>query len=200
MRRKFITEEAKSSKEILDMCPYLGKSSHVRSELCRILDKNCVKGAEDRLVSALKVILRHSGEKLTNTQVVEAVHVIQQRTKRKGSNSAVLKFQDPATPPDKLFKDKKVEFSLVCRGTSEEVEQVFVCGEDQAFFECDCELPRALVDLIAAYYVFDVKYPQCFSGVLYFLQEVVLLQVDSEFKGTKYATFMAEFKKESQRK
>ena len=29
MRRKFITEEAKSSKEILDMCPYLGKSSHV---------------------------------------------------------------------------------------------------------------------------------------------------------------------------
>ena len=93
-----------------------------------------------------------------------------------------------------------MEFSLVCTGTSEEVEQVFVCGEDQAFFECDCELPIALVDLIAAYYVFDVKYPQCFSGVLYFLQEVVLLQVDSEFKGTKYATFMAEFKKESQRK
>ena len=29
MRRKFITEEAKSSREILDMCPYLGKSSHV---------------------------------------------------------------------------------------------------------------------------------------------------------------------------
>ena len=52
-----------------------------------------------------------------------------------------------------------MEFSLVCTGTSEEVEQVFVCGEDQAFFECDCELPRALVDLIAAYYVFDVKYP-----------------------------------------
>lgn len=93
-----------------------------------------------------------------------------------------------------------MEFSLVCTGTSEEVEQVFVCVEDQAFFECDCELPRALVDLIAAYYVFDVKYPQCFSGGLYFLQEVVLLQVDSEFKGTKYATFMAEFKKESQRK
>ena len=75
-----------------------------------------------------------------------------------------------------------MEFSLVCTGTSEEVEQVFVCGEDQAFFECDCELPRALVDLIAAYYVFDVKYPQCFSGVLYFLQEVVLLQVDSDLK------------------
>ena len=29
MRRKFITEEAQSSKEILDMCPYFGKSPHV---------------------------------------------------------------------------------------------------------------------------------------------------------------------------
>lgn len=60
-----------------------------------------MKGAEDRLVSALKVILRHSGEKLTNTQVVEAV--IQQRTKRKGSNSAVLKFQDVSNILNNLF-------------------------------------------------------------------------------------------------
>lgn len=29
MRRKFITEEAQSSKEILGMCPYFGKSAHV---------------------------------------------------------------------------------------------------------------------------------------------------------------------------
>ena len=29
MTRKFITEEAQSSKEILDMCPYFGKSMHV---------------------------------------------------------------------------------------------------------------------------------------------------------------------------
>lgn len=62
-----------------------------------------MKGAEDRLVSVLKVILRHSGEKLTNTQVVEAVHVIQQRTKRKGSNSAVLKFQDVSNILNNLF-------------------------------------------------------------------------------------------------
>ena len=62
-----------------------------------------MKGAEDRLVSALKVILGHSGEKLTNTQVVEAVHVIQQRTKRKGSNPAVLKFQDVSNIINNLF-------------------------------------------------------------------------------------------------
>ena len=110
--------------------------------------------------------------------------------------SLLSSFQ-PTPPPDKLFKDKRVEFFLVCIGTSKEVDQVFVCGEDQAFFESDCDLIKALVDLISAYYVFDVKYPQCISGVLHFLQEIVLLQSDTEFKGTKFATFMAEFKKGS---
>ena len=71
----------------------------------------------------------------------------------------------------------------------------FLCGEDQAFFESDCDLVKALVDLISTYYVFDVKYPHCISGILHLLQEIVLLQSDSEYKGTKYATFMAEFKR-----
>lgn len=54
---------------------------------------------------------------------------------------------------------------------------------------------KALVNLIAAYYVYDVKYPQCMIGVLLFLQEVVLLQKETKFKGAKYASFMAEFQK-----
>ena len=94
-----------------------------------------------------------------------------------------------------MFRHKRVEFLLVCVGSEKEVEQVFVCGEDTAFLECDCDLAKALVDLIAAYYVFDVNYPQCISGVLLFLQEVVLLPKDTQFKGTKYASFMAEFQK-----
>ena len=32
-------------------------------------------------------------------------------------------------------------------------------------------------------------------GVLLFLQEVVLLQKETKFKGAKYASFMAEFQK-----
>ena len=32
-------------------------------------------------------------------------------------------------------------------------------------------------------------------GVLLFLQEVVLLQKEAQFKGAKYASFMAEFQK-----
>lgn len=199
MKRKFITEEANSSKEILDMCPYLGKSYHVRSEMRRILGDACVAGAEDCLVRGLRVILNQGGDNLTNADVVDAVKIIQQRTKKKSSNQEVFKFQDPTTPPHKLFKDKRVEFFLVCIGSCQEVDQVFVCGEDQAFFESDCNLTKASVDLICAYmyYVFGIKYPKCISGVLHFLQEIVLLQSDNEFKGTKFATFMAEFKKGS---
>ena len=68
-------------------------------------------------------------------------------------------------------------FSLsACVGTSKEVDNVFVCGEDQAFFESDCDLVKALVDFISACYVFHVKYSQCISGVFHFLQEIALLQ------------------------
>ena len=59
-----------------------------------------------------------------------------------------------------MFKNKHVEFVFVCIGTIDEVDQVFVCGEDQAFFESDCDLVKALFDLISAYYVFDVNFTQ----------------------------------------
>jgi len=84
------------------------------------------------------------------------------------ANVSVLSSFQPTTPPDKLFKNKHVEFVLVCIGTIGEVDQVFVNGEDQAFFESDCDLVKALVDLISAYCVFDVRYPQSISGILHF--------------------------------
>ena len=49
-------------------------------------------GGEDRLEKALKVM--HGGENLTNIKVSEAIKMIQQRTKRKGSNQDVFKFRD----------------------------------------------------------------------------------------------------------
>ena len=99
------------------------------------------------------------------------------------------------TPPDKLFRDNRIEFFLVCVGSIDNIEQVFLCWEDTAFFECECNLVKALVNLIAAYYVYDVKYPQCMIGVLLLLPEVVLLQKETKFKGAKYASFLAEFQK-----
>lgn len=54
----------------------------VRSELCCILGDNCVIGAEDHLVSGLRVTLNlHVGsEKLTNAEVTDAVKIIQQHS------------------------------------------------------------------------------------------------------------------------
>ena len=51
-------------------------------------------GAEDCLVRGLRVILNQGGDNLTNTDVVDAVKIIQQRTKKKSSNQVVFKFQD----------------------------------------------------------------------------------------------------------
>ena len=42
----------------------------------------------------LRVILNQGGDNLTNADVVDAVEVIQQWTKRKSSNQEVFKFQD----------------------------------------------------------------------------------------------------------
>ena len=45
-------------------------------------------------------------------------------------------------PPRKLFRDKRVTFFLVCIGSCQEVDQVFVYGEDQAFFKGDYSLTK----------------------------------------------------------
>ena len=67
-----------------------------RYELCRILADNCVKGAEDRLVSGLRVMLNLNvgSEKLTKAEFIDAGKIIQQQTKRKSSSLDVFKFQD----------------------------------------------------------------------------------------------------------
>lgn len=85
-----------------------------------------------------------------------------------------------------------VEFKLVCLGTEEHIEQAFISGEDKSIFETDNNLIYALVDLIIAYYVFHVSYPDALSGLLYFLQDVALEVKDTASRTIKYSTFMAE--------
>ena len=53
------------------------------------------------------------------------------------------------------------------------------------------QLITALVELVCAYYVFVVRYPESISRICYFLQEVALKEKDNSYKGTKYSTFMA---------
>ena len=72
--------------------------------------------------------------------------------------------------------------------------QTYVAGEDSGIFETSTDLVEALVDVICAYYVFDVSYPDSMSGILFFLQDVGLELKDNIFRGTKYSTFMAELR------
>ena len=98
-----------------------------------------------------------------------------------------------------MFRSKTVQFRIVCTGSKESINQIFIAGEDKAIIICPtCELLDALLYVIACYYVFDVSYPVCYEGVLCFLQEIGLCCPDeSSFHGTKYSAFMAELKKSS---
>ena len=62
-------------------------------------------------------------------------------------------FIQSSTKAETLFKDKLVQFRLVCLGSLNKIDQVFVAGEDQAFIECeDSDIVKGLVDLICSYY------------------------------------------------
>ena len=63
-----------------------------------------------------------------------------------------------------MFKDKLVEFKLVILGIEEDFLQAFASGEDECISETSTNLLEALVDLISAYYVFDVSYAESISG------------------------------------
>ena len=102
----------------------------------------------------------------------------------------------PSTPPSKMFRSKTVEFRIICSGTEDEINQIFIAGEDEAIVVCpNTELLDALLYVIGCYYVFDVAYPVCFKGVLCFLQDVGLCCVDNVYSGAKYSSLLAEIKK-----
>ena len=55
-----------------------------------------------------------------------------------------------------------------------------------------CKFGWCPICLIAAYYVYDILYPDGMLVALSFLQEVVLKANDDVYKGTKYSAMMAE--------
>lgn len=88
-----------------------------------------------------------------------------------------------------------MEFRVLCVGCPEDIKQVFITGESRSFIECpDQDLVKALVDLLSAYYVFDVAYPKGMLGVMSFIQEICLESSDNIYKGTKYTALMTEVK------
>ena len=85
-----------------------------------------------------------------------------------------------------MFRSKHIEFRIVCTGTEEKVNQIFIAVEDEAIVVCPTnELLDSLEYLIACYYVFDVAYTVCYEGVLDFLQDIGLCCVDDVYRGFK---------------
>ena len=68
-----------------------------------------------------------------------------------------------------MFRSKTVEFKVICSGTENEINQIFIAREDEATVVCrNTELLEALLYLLGCYYVFDVAYPVCFNDTLCF--------------------------------
>jgi hypothetical protein len=64
-----------------------------------------------------------------------------------------------------------------------------IIGENKVFVECQLgtSLISGLIDLICAYYAFDVM-----IVALSFLQEIMLQSSENAYKGTKYSALMTE--------
>ena len=89
-------------------------------------------------------------------------------------------------PPDKLFKDKHVEFPLFAQEIAKRLTKLLLAERAKPFLKV-IAIVKALVDLISTCNVLDVICPQFISAVLYFLQEDVLLHSGNEYSSRKYA-------------
>ena len=68
-----------------------------------------------------------------------------------------------------------------------------ITEENEVIVECPgTDIINALIDVISAYYVFDLTYADGMVVMLSFLQEIVLKSKDGAYKGTKYSTLMSE--------
>ena len=76
-----------------------------------------------------------------------------------------------------------------------EIEQIFLCAEDNIIMEVQnstkLELIDALVHLMAAYYVFNVAYPSVCKTTFYFLQDIIMGKGEAGARRPiRYSTFL----------
>ncbi|CAB4022226.1 Hypothetical predicted protein [Paramuricea clavata] len=86
----------------------------VRKDMKKIVPQFAMKKSIDNLRSSFQKIIRKDG-KISNADVVDAVQYVEKNYQKKGSS--------PSKISDAYFKDKDVEFKLVCLSTKEEVRK-----------------------------------------------------------------------------
>ena len=69
--------------------------------------------------------------------------------------------------------EQTAPFILITGDPGCENSQIFICCENDILMESKT-IRDALLDLLAAYFTFDIAYPKGISGILIFLQHFVL--------------------------
>ena len=74
---------------------------------------------------------------------------------------------------DEVYKIQQAAPFIVTTGIAgEEQFQIFICAEQSVILESK-SVKDALIDLMAAYFVFDISYPKYLDSVLIFIQHYV---------------------------
>ena len=93
-----------------------------------------------------------------------------------------------------MFCRKINDPSLVVfsNGDSSEINQMFITAENQVIVELNTtKLIDGLIHLMAIYYVMDVSYPKCCKPTYFFLQDVLMGDLDEFPRPTRYSTFVS---------
>lgn len=81
---------------------------------------------------------------------------------------------------EEITKVKQTEPFIAITGTvGEENCQYHICAENALTTKCK-SFRDAIIDLIAAYYVYDIKYPSAVCGIFLFVQQSIFKIEDSQ--------------------
>ena len=91
------------------------------------------------------------------------------------SLSLLIQTTDVNLEAEVAWIEQSAPFLTFTGEPGDENAQFFVCCEHIVIAECKT-VKDAVIDLIAAYYVFDIAYPKCSNAMLLFIQHFVFGQ------------------------
>lgn len=94
----------------------------------------------------------------------------------------------------KLTVKDKAPLALRILTTDGDIKMVYVVGEGTVINSRTTNVLDAVVVLLGAYYIFDLNYPAIYGQLLGFLQQHILEEPYTYFKGSNYQNFSNKLK------
>lgn len=94
----------------------------------------------------------------------------------------------------KLSVKEKAPLALRILYTDDDVKMVYVVGEGSVINTHTTNILDAVIILLGAYYIFDLNYPAMYGQLLGFLQQHILEEPYTYFKGTNFQKFSNKLK------